>query len=203
MPPTIVKMRQVYKGWSTISIATVGNDGQFFERLVENHGPGVCVLAVDRARKMATLVRQFRAPVAVTSGASDLIECPAGLLDRESEEPEHAVRRELMEEAGLAIARAERIATVWTMPGISTERMHLFLAWYTLGDRRGKGGGHPAEHENITTEEVALRDLAAMADDGRIADMKTLLLIQTLRLREPALFGAIDVSTACESRRWR
>jgi hypothetical protein len=30
--------------------------------------------------------------------------------------------------------------------------------------------------------------LAALADTGRIADMKTLALVQTLRLRHPTLF---------------
>ncbi len=37
---------------------------------------------------------------------------------------------------------------------------------------------------------MALPDLAAMADHGEVADMKTLCLVQTLRLRHPALFAA-------------
>jgi nudix-type nucleoside diphosphatase (YffH/AdpP family) len=188
MPPRVVNVRRVYEGWATISIATVERDGQTFERLIEDHGPGVCVLPVDRDRKVATLVRQFRAPVAVTSGDTDLLECPAGLV--ENEDAGQAIRREAMEETGLELAGVEPVATVWTMPGISTERMHLFLGSYSAGDRKGEGGGHRTEHENITTEEVPLAELAAMADDRRIADMKTLLLIQTLRLREPELFGA-------------
>ncbi|HEX3431342.1 MAG TPA: NUDIX hydrolase [Rhizomicrobium sp.] len=187
MAAKIVGVRPVYKGWATISIATVEKDGQSFERLMEDHGPGVCALAIDRQRKVAIMVRQFRAPVAVTSGETDLLECPAGLMD--SEEPERDVRRELAEETGLRVAHVEHVATVWTMPGISTERMHMYFAWYARADRTGKGGGQPSEHENITAEEVALSELAAMADDGRMADMKTFLLIQTLRLREPALFA--------------
>ena len=187
MPPKIVDVRAVYKGWATVSIATVEREGGTFERLIEDHGPGVSVLPVDRERKVATLVRQFRAPVAVTAGDTDLLECPAGLSGKE--DAGHAVLRELMEETGLAVGAAEHVASVWTMPGISTERMHLFLASYSRADRKGKGGGEESEHENIVSEEVPLDRLAAMADDGRIADMKTLLLIQTLRLREPALFG--------------
>ncbi|HLY06293.1 MAG TPA: NUDIX hydrolase [Rhizomicrobium sp.] len=187
MPSKIVNVRPVYKGWATISLATIERDGQTFERLMEDHGAGVCVLAVDRDRKVATLARQFRAPVAGTGGDSDLLECPAGLVDRD-EDPAHAIRRELMEETGLQVAAAQHVASVWTMPGISTERMHLFFAYYRAEDRKGKGGGHASEHENITAEELPLSQLAAMADNARIADMKTLLLIQTLRLREPALF---------------
>jgi nudix-type nucleoside diphosphatase (YffH/AdpP family) len=186
MPPRILNVRPVYKGWATISIATVEHDGENFERLMEDHGPGVCVLPVDRERKVAMLVRQFRAPVAVTSDDSDLLECPAGLSG--NEDAEQAIRREAMEETGLQLGNTEHVATVWTMPGISTERMHLFLGAYSVGDRQGKGGGEASEHENITSLEVPLGELARMADQGRIADMKTLLLIQTLRLREPALF---------------
>ena len=75
------------------------------------------------------------------------------------------------------------------MPGISTERMHLFLAPYGQADRIGAGGGLKDEHEDISINEVDLDELAAMADDGRLTDMKTLLLAQTLRLRRPDLFS--------------
>ena len=187
MPAKIVNVRPVYRGWATISIATVECEEQAFERLMEDHGPGVCVMPVDRERKVATMVRQFRAPVAVTSGETELLECPAGLVD-DAEKPAHAIRRELMEETGLQLTDVQHVVSVWTMPGISTERMHLFLAFYRTEDRKGKGGGHASEHENIMAEEVPLAELAAMADDGRIADMKSLLLIQTLRLREANLF---------------
>ena len=189
MDAKILAVRPVYEGWATISITTVGREGQTFERLMEDHGPGVCVLPVDRERRVATLVRQFRAPVAVTNGESELLECPAGLVD-DKEEPAQAIRRELMEETGLQPAEVRHLASVWTMPGISTERMHLFLAIYRAEDRKGRGGGHASEHENIASEEVPLAELAAMADGDQIVDMKTLLLIQTLRLREPELFGA-------------
>ena len=154
---------------------------------MEDHGCSVCVLPFDRQRKVATLVRQFRAPVCITSGKTDLLECPAGLADNQP--ADEAVRRESLEETGLQLKEVQHIATVWTMPGVSAEIMHLFFASYNTGDRRGTGGGEASEHENIVIEEVSLSQLAAMADDGRIEDMKTLLLIQTLRLREPGLFG--------------
>src|SRR5579864_9124424 len=123
----ITNVRTVYRGWATISIATVERDGQSFERLIEDHGPGVCVLPIDRKRRVATLVRQLRAPVAVTSSIDELVECPAGLIDG-NEAPEEAIRRELLEEAGLQAVSVQPVAAVWTMPGISTERMHLFVA---------------------------------------------------------------------------
>jgi hypothetical protein len=74
------------------------------------------------------------------------------------------------------------------MPGISTERAHLFLAPYSAADRVEAGGGLKDEHEEIEVCELALDDLAAQADGGGVADLKLLVLVQTLRLRHPDLF---------------
>jgi hypothetical protein len=60
------------------------------------------------------------------------------------------------------------------MPGISTERMHLFLATYSGAPRKAKDLGVAGEHEHTSVEESDLRQLAAMADAGHVADMKTL-----------------------------
>ena len=75
------------------------------------------------------------------------------------------------------------------MPGISTERMHLFVAVYEAADRIGEGGGLAEEHEGTRPVEIALLELSARADAGTLADLKTLALLQTLRTRRPDLFG--------------
>ena len=80
------------------------------------------------------------------------------------------------------------MGSTWSMPGISTERMELFLAPYTAADRTGPGGGLAEEHENITVREVALAELAAKADANALPDLKTCALLQSLRLRRPELF---------------
>ena len=51
------------------------------------------------------------------------------------------------------------------------------------------GGGLAGEHEAIEVVEVALSDLARMAEAGEVEDLKTLHLILCLRLRRPDLFG--------------
>lgn len=187
MAPKVLSIRPVYNGWAKISIATVQDDrGGTFERLMEDHGRGVCALPYDVGRKTAILVRQFRAPVFTTAGRTQLLETVAGLTD--GEPPENAMLREAFEETGLRLRTLDRVATVWTMPGISTERMDMFLARYEASDRTGRGGGNAGEHEEITIEELPLPQLAAMADVGQIEDMKTLCLVQTLRLRQPELF---------------
>ncbi|GMA77273.1 hypothetical protein GCM10025880_36900 [Methylorubrum aminovorans] len=118
---------------------------------------------------------------------TDLLEVPAGLLDEA--DPAEGVRREAFEETGLRLSQLEPVSTVWSLPGISTERMHLFLAPYAESDREGPGGGLAEEHEAITVVEMPLPTLAAMSEAGEITDMKTLVLLLSLRLRRPELFA--------------
>jgi hypothetical protein len=80
------------------------------------------------------------------------------------------------------------VAKAWAMPGVSTEQMDLYLGAYAPADWVGTGGG--IEGEDIEVLEIPLAELAAMADSGALHDMKTLLLVQTLRLRRPELFTA-------------
>ncbi len=94
-----------------------------------------------------------------------------------------------MEETGVRLATLEPLGISWSMPGISTERMHLYLAPYSAADRIGDGGGLDEEHEQIRVDELPLRELAAAVDDGTIGDLKTAYLISRLRLRRPELFA--------------
>jgi 8-oxo-dGTP pyrophosphatase MutT (NUDIX family) len=94
-----------------------------------------------------------------------------------------------MEEAGLRLETLEPVASVWSIPGSSTEHIDMFLAPYGAADRVSAGGGLAHEHENIVVVELPLAELARMADAGGLADLKTLALTQTLRLRRPELFA--------------
>jgi hypothetical protein len=80
------------------------------------------------------------------------------------------------------------VVTSWSSPELSTERVALYLATYIRADRAGQGGGLVEEHESVEPTEVALVDLARLADAGQLVDMKTLLLVLALRLRQPTLF---------------
>ena len=183
----IIRTEMKYQGYSRLLIATVElPDGQTIEREIEDHGRAVCVLPYDPARRTAILVRQFRAPPALVDGRDHLIEAVAGSVEEEA--CEACAYREALEEAGLKLRALEHLGTAWSMPGVSTERMDLYLAVYSEADRVGVGGGVADEHEGITVIELALSDLAAMADAGQIMDLKTLAVVQSLRLRTPELF---------------
>jgi nudix-type nucleoside diphosphatase (YffH/AdpP family) len=184
----IVTTETVFEGFSRLLIATIElPDGQTIRREIEDHGRAVCVLPYDPQRRTAILVRQFRAPVAQADGRPHILEVVAGSV--EDETLDACVHREAMEEAGLKLHALEHLGCAWSMPGISTEQMDLYLAVYSEADRVGLGGGVADEHEGITVIELPLAELAAMADAGQINDMKTLAVVQTLRLRKPELFG--------------
>ncbi|MBC9177348.1 NUDIX domain-containing protein [Roseomonas ludipueritiae] len=161
-------------------------DGQLTKRDIEDHGEAAVVLPYDPARRVAMLVRQFRTPPYHVSGDGMMLEPAAGRLDEA--DPESCARREALEEVGLRLTSLEPVACVWTMPALSTERAWLYLAPYAEADRVAKGGGLVEEHEEIEVLEVPLVELAAMADAGTLTEIKLLLLVQTLRLRQPALF---------------
>jgi len=188
VPAEILRVRPVYQGWGKYLIATARlADGQEIEREIEDHGRAVCVLPYDPERRVALLVRLFRAPPLYAGGPAEMVEAPAGLLEDDS--PEDCARREALEETGLRLGALDHVATVWSMPGISTERMSLYLAAYAAADRVAEGGGIAGEHENITVVETPLADLAAMAARGDLIDMKTLALLLALKDRRPDLFA--------------
>jgi nudix-type nucleoside diphosphatase (YffH/AdpP family) len=187
-PPQIIATEERYRGWCRLYLATVRlAGGATIAREIEDHGNAACVLPYDPERATAIVVRQWRMPLLHTGERTAILEVIAGLIDGE-ETPESSARREADEEAGLRLRGLQPVLAAWTMPGISAERMHAFLAEYRAADRVGAGGGIAGENEEIEVIEMPLRTLAAMADAGTLTDLKTFALLQTLRLRRPELF---------------
>ena len=184
----ILRREVAYKGYTTVERVTVRlDDGADMTREVTSHGRAVGVLPYDPARKVALLVRQFRAPVKLSSGADTSLEACAGMIDGD-ESVEDTVRREALEELGVQLGALSFVVTAWPSCGVSTETMALYLAEYSVSDRIASGGGLAAEQENITVEELPLSALVVLGADGEYMDMKLVLLAQALRLRRPDLF---------------
>src|SRR3954471_17248345 len=134
MTPEIIEKKTVHEGWAKYSVLRVRlPDGQIAKRELEEHGPAVCVLPYDPKRNTGILVSQFGAPVMALSGETSFVEAIAVLTD--DDPPESAALRETLEETGLRLQALEPVAFLWTMPGLSTERMYLYLAPYTRADR--------------------------------------------------------------------
>ncbi|THD60084.1 NUDIX hydrolase [Phenylobacterium sp.] len=185
--PVILGHSALHRGYLSVDRVRYRLDGKEVSREVERHGDAAVVLPYDPVRRCALLVRLPRAPVLVATGQSDLVEACAGMIGHD-ENSADAARREAREELGLTLVDLEQVGRVWSSPGVSTERLTLFLAAYSAADRKGEGGAD-GEDEAITVLERPLAALADEADCGEIVDAKLLLLLQMLRLRQPALFG--------------
>jgi ADP-ribose diphosphatase len=145
-------------------------DGKEVTREIVTHTGAVAMLAHDE--REFWLVRQPREAV----GEPDLLEIPAGRLDKEGEQPLAAAKRELAEEIGRAAARWEPIVTYYTGVGFTDERVHVFSAT-ELSEAAADSG----EEERI---EVVRRPLAELdATIGECRDAKTLIALYWLARR--------------------
>jgi nudix-type nucleoside diphosphatase (YffH/AdpP family) len=182
MPVEIREIETVYEGYLTLRKATLATaDGSIFMREIEDHGQACAVLPYDPQRRCALLVSLPRAPVIWSGGPNELLEAIAGMLD--GDPPETCARK-----AGLRLQALEPVGAAYASPGVSTEKLHLFLAPYASADRTGAGGGIAEEHELITVVELPLAELWARQAAGHIEDLKTLTLLLALRVRHPDLF---------------
>jgi nudix-type nucleoside diphosphatase (YffH/AdpP family) len=182
----ILSTEIVYAGWTQLHVATIRlPDGRTIKREIEDHGEAVCVMPYHPLRRTAILVRQPRVPVLFAANLQETLEAIAGVM--EETDPVACVHREVMEEALLKLESVEHLFTGWTMPGISTERMHFYAAVYS-GEARPDTRGGVDEDESTIAVEIGLAELARMADAGELTDVKTLVLLQTMRLRKPELF---------------
>jgi ADP-ribose pyrophosphatase len=110
------------------------------------------------------LIKQYR-----YAANGFVYELPAGRLDP-GEDPADCARRELREETGCTADRVEFLYTMYTTPGFTDERIHLFMA---TGLTQGETG-HESD-EFLTIETHPLSRALEMIRDGAIQDAKTAL----------------------------
>lgn len=140
---------------------------------IYHHGPAAAVLLYDPARRVVTLVRQFRLAAYFADRSMETLEACAGMLD--GDDPESCARREALEETGIRIAAAQRAFDAFTSPGALTETIACFVAAYGVADRVGPGGGVDVD-ERIEVVEVGYEEAEAMIATGVIRDAKTIAL---------------------------
>ena len=120
------------------------------------------------------LLRQFR------HAADGFIwEVPAGRLDA-GESPETCARRELEEETGMRADALEQLTTIYTTPGFTDERIHLFLA-----HGLEQGAHHREADEFMELHTVRWSGVGQMLRAGEIQDAKTLaalMFVQCFRM---------------------
>ncbi|HJS83853.1 MAG TPA: NUDIX domain-containing protein [Acetobacteraceae bacterium] len=156
---------------------------QTLKREVYYNGPGAAVLPIDQARATVLLVRQLRIPAFVNGDGAMLIELCAGLVE-DGHDPADTVRKEAEQEMGVRLRNLRKVYSLYTSPGASAEKLHLFVADYGPDDVVGKGGGVRGEGEEIETLELPIARAWEMVTAGEIVDAKTVLLLQHMRLAE-------------------
>lgn len=108
------------------------------------------------------LIRQYR-----YAAGGFIYEIPAGRLDP-GEDPADCARRELREETGCTAERVEYMYTMFTTPGFTDEKIHIFMA---VGLTRGEAGREADEFLEVET--MTLSRALEMIERGEINDSKT------------------------------
>ena len=112
------------------------------------------------------LIRQYR-----YAAEGYLYEIPAGRLDP-GELPLACAHRELKEETGYTASRVEHLFTMFTTPGFTDEKIHLYLATGLVA-----GESKREADEFLELAPVTLSRALAMIEQGEIQDAKTALAL--------------------------
>ncbi|WP_188813186.1 NUDIX domain-containing protein [Hymenobacter cavernae] len=169
----ITKRKILHDGHYKLSELTVDADGKELKRERFEPGRAVAALVYDTARQRYLFVRQFR-----VGAESELLEVAAGMLDKEGEGPEDAIRREIDEELGYAVDHLEPIASFYPSPGATSEYIRLYYA--EVSKKIGEGGGAADEDEGITVVSFTWEEMIRTSFE----DAKTLMAVQWIQLRD-------------------
>lgn len=157
----------------------LGNDGKWqkLTREAYDRGNGATILLYNKTAKSVILTRQFRMPSYLNGNEEGyLIECCAGLLDKDN--AEDCIRKETEEETGYKISHVQKVFEAYMSPGSVTEILYFFVAEYSKEMKISDGGGADDEHENIEVLELPFSKALDMIKTGEIKDGKTIMLLQ-------------------------
>jgi ADP-ribose pyrophosphatase len=139
----------------------LGNGKTTTREVIEHRGAAAIVPIIQE--RNVVLVRQFRYAI-----ATDLLEVPAGTMER-GEQPEECAVRELEEETGYGCKEIEKIMEFFPVPGYSTEEIHVYLAKGLV-----KSEMHTDEDEEINLEILSLENALGKVRSGEIRDAKSI-----------------------------
>jgi GDP-mannose pyrophosphatase NudK len=146
-----------------------------------DRGNGATILLYNKAKKTVILTRQFRMPTYINGNKDGyLIECCAGLLDKDN--AEECIKRETEEETGFKISKVSKVFEAYMSPGSVTEILYFFVAEYSNTMKVSDGGGIAEENENIEVLELDFDAALGMIKTGEIRDGKTIMLLQYAQL---------------------
>jgi GDP-mannose pyrophosphatase NudK len=142
-----------------------------------DRGNGATILLYNKTSKTVILTSQFRMPTYINGNPDGyLIECCAGLLDKDN--PEDCIKRETEEETGYKVSDVKKVFEAYMSPGSVTEILYFFVAEYAKEMKVSDGGGVHEESENIEVLELPFTQALNMISTGEIKDAKTIMLLQ-------------------------
>jgi ADP-ribose diphosphatase len=167
---TLVSTERLYSGRIlNLDLDTVRFPDGSIGRLEMLRHPGASAVVpfvddLEEPDPRALLLRQFR-----HAAGRFIWEVPAGRLDA-GESPERCAERELEEETGMRAGRLQRLTTIYTTPGFTDERIHLFAA-HELTE--GKARRETDEFMELHTRRWS--EVMELIRQGEIEDGKTLI----------------------------
>ncbi len=142
-------------------------DGSVTQRELIRHIGASAVVPVlgpdDDPDPEILLIRQWR-----YTTAGEILEIPAGMRDSTEETFAACARRELREETGYSAERLVPLTAVWTTPGFTDERVHIFVA---RGLARGERDLDADEFVEVVR--LPLSEAIRRVRTGAITDAKT------------------------------
>ena len=165
-----VKSRRVYTGKIiSVDVDTVQfPDGSIGElEMIRHPGASAVVPFLSDPRgedPQVLMIRQYR-----YAADGYLYEIPAGRLDH-GENPRDCAVRELKEETGCTAEHFDHLLTMYTTPGFTDEKIHLFMATgLVAGETK-----HEVD-EFLDLHPMRLSRALEMVEAGEIQDAKTVI----------------------------
>lgn len=145
------------------------------------------VLPYDPVRDRVLLVEQFRmGPWRRGARYPWMLEPVAGRVDP-GETPEDCVRREAVEEAGIALREVIEIGTGYPTPGYSTEYFYIFCGICDLPDGIEGHHGEEEENEDIRTHVLDWGRAEGLLSSGEANNIPLVLALTWLSRERPRL----------------
>ena len=144
------------------------------ELLVRNNVSAV--LPYDPERDELVLIEQFRVGARERQAGPWTTEIIAGYQEH-GESPEDVAIRESMEEAGCSVTELRPMMDYFASPGISTERIHMFLG---RASTEGVEGIHGLAHEgeDIRVDVVSPATAFEWLENGKIDTALSVIAVQ-------------------------
>lgn len=171
-PAAQLESRRVYSGKIvSLDVDTVRYpDGTSGELEMIRHPGASAILPFlsdpDGADPQILLIRQYR-----YAAEGYVYEVPAGRLEP-GEDPKDCARRELLEETGCRAESVKYLTTIFTTPGFTDEKIHLFMATgVTAGEAK------PESDEFLELQPRTISQALRMIQAGEIKDAKTIVTL--------------------------